>query len=79
MDGAVAKRREYVKHSKYSKEQLPGRYTPALIPLVLEHFGGWGEEALTFLNKISKLYGDEEGSNNSSDFKAHWRRHTCQL
>ena len=49
-------------------------YTPTLIPLVFEHFGGWGEEASTFLNKLSKLYRDEEGRNNPSDFKTHWRR-----
>ena len=74
MDGAAASRREDIKHSKYSKEQLPGGYTPTLIPLVFEHFGGWGEEASTFLNKLSNLYRDEKGRNNSSDFKTHWRR-----
>ena len=47
MDGAAARRKEDIKHSKYSKEQLPGGYTPALTPLVFEHFGGWGEEAST--------------------------------
>ena len=74
MDEAAARRREDIKHNKYSKEQLPGGYTPTLIPLVFEHFGGWGEEASTFLNKFSKLYRNEEGTNNSSDFKTHWRR-----
>ena len=73
MDGAAA-RREDTKHSKYSKEQLPGGYTSTLIPLVFEHFGGWGEEASTFLNKLSKLYRDEKGRNNPSDFKTHRRR-----
>ena len=73
-DGAAARRREDIKHNKYSQEQLPGGYTPTLIPLVFEHFGGWGEEASTFLDKLSKLYRDEEGRNNPSDFKTHWRR-----
>ena len=74
MDGAAARRREDIKHSKYSKAQLPGEYTPTLIPLVFEKFGGWGEEASTFLNKLSKLYRDEEGRKNPSDFRTHWRR-----
>ena len=69
MDGAAARRREDIKPSK-----LPGGYTPTHIPLVFEHFGGWGEEASTFFNKLSNLYRDEEGRNNSSDFKTHWRR-----
>ena len=56
-------------------EQLPGGYTPTPIPIVFKHFGGWGEEASTFLNKLSNLYKDEEGRNNPSDFKTHWRRH----
>ena len=73
MDEAAAWR-EDIKHNKYSKEQLPGGHPPTLIPLVFEHFGGWGEEASTFLNKISNLYRDEEGRNNSSDFKTRWRR-----
>ena len=64
----------YRQTEKYSQEQLPGGYTPTLIPLVFEHFGVWGEEASTFLNKLSKLYRDEEGRNNPSDFKTHWRR-----
>ena len=34
MDGAAARRREDIKHSKYSKEQLPGGYTLHLVPLV---------------------------------------------
>ena len=74
MDGAAASRREDIKHSKYSKQQLPGRYTPTHIPLVFEHFGVWGEETSTFLNKLSKLYRDEEGRKNPSDFKKNWRR-----
>ena len=49
MDGAAARRKEDVKHSKYCKEQLPGGYASALIPLGFEHFGGWGKEASTFL------------------------------
>ena len=36
MDGAAARKREDIKHSKYSKEQLPGGYTPTLIPLVFQ-------------------------------------------
>ena len=64
MDGAASSRREDIKHSKYSKEQLPEAYTPTLIPLDFQHFVGW-EEASTFLNKLCKLY---------RDFKTHWRR-----
>ena len=75
MDGAAARKREDIKHSKYSKEQLPGGYTPTLIPQVFNNFSGWGEEASTFLNKLSKLYRDEKGRNNPSHFKTQWRRH----
>ena len=77
MDGAAARRREDIKHNKYSKEQLPGGYTPALIPLVFEHFGGWGEEASAFLNKLSNLYRDEEERNNPSDLR-HIGENVCQ-
>ena len=73
MDGAAARRKEDVKHSKYGKEQLAGGYASALIPLGFEHFSGWGKEASTFLKQVSKLY-RYEGRNNSSDYKTHWRR-----
>ena len=39
MDGA-ASRREDIKHSKYSKEQLPGGYTPTFISLVFSTLVG---------------------------------------
>ena len=65
--------RQTDKHSKYSKEQLPGGYTPDHITLVFEYFSGW-REVLMFLTKFSKLHGDEERRNNRSDFKTHWTR-----
>ena len=45
--------------------------------VVFEHFGQWGEEASTFLDKISKLYRDEEVRNNPSDLR-HIGEDVCQ-
>ena len=36
--------------------------------LVLEHFGRWGEEALRFLNQLSRK------NQNVVQFKSHWRK-----
>ena len=72
-DGAAARIREEIKHKKYSHEMLPGGYSPSLIPLVMEHFGRWGQEASDYLNQLSRLSRDEDGRPNPSDFKTHWR------
>ena len=71
-DGAAARRREEIKHKKYSHETLPGGYSPSLIHLVMEQ----GQEASDYLNQLSRLSRDEDGRPNPSDFKTHWR---CQL
>ena len=38
------------------------------VPLVLEHFGRWGEEALRFLDQLSRK------NRNVVQFKSHWRK-----
>ena len=38
------------------------------VPLVLEHFGCWGEEALRFLDQLSRK------NQNVVQFKSHWRK-----
>ena len=38
------------------------------VPLVLKHFGRWGEEALRFLNQLSRK------NQNVVQFKSHWRK-----
>ena len=38
------------------------------VPLVLEHFGRWGEEALRFLDQLSRK------NQNVVQFKSHWRK-----
>ena len=53
-DGAAARRREEIKHKKYSHETLPGGYSPSLIPLVMEHFGRWGQEASDYLSVLAR-------------------------
>ena len=40
MDGAASSRREDIKRSKYSQEQLPGGYTPTFIALVFSTLVG---------------------------------------
>ena len=53
------------KKAKYSEHQLPGGSESKCVPLVLEHFGLWGEEALRFLDQLSR---------NVVQFKNHWRK-----
>ena len=56
IDGAATKRREERKHSRYKLERLPGGTSVSLIPLVLEHYGRWGEEAWKFLQKLAESW-----------------------
>ena len=46
IDGFAASAREDKKKATYSEHQLPGGSESKCVPLVLEHFGRWGEEAL---------------------------------
>ena len=46
----------------------PGGSESKCVPLVLEHFGRWGEEALRFLNQLSRK------NQNVVQFKSHWRK-----
>ena len=72
-EGAAALRREQTKAEKYSMERLPGEEAVRLVPLVLEHFGHWGQQAEKFLHPLSLRSTDECGSSNSSQFKTYWR------
>ena len=60
-DGAAAERREERKKAKYAKENLPGGSTVSFIPLVIEHFGRWGEMGKNFLERLAKKSRDELG------------------
>ena len=55
-DGAVAKRREERKMDKYRKVRLPGGSMVKVTPLVLEHFGRWGEEGKKFLQIFRNIH-----------------------
>ena len=72
--GVAALRREKKKKEKYGTETHPGGFSPKLIPLVLEHFGFWGQEGQRFLHEISQRSRDEDGKANSIEFKTYWRR-----
>ena len=47
IDGFAASAREDKKKAKYSEHHLPGGSGSKCVPLVLEHFGRWGEKTLT--------------------------------
>ena len=68
MDGFAASAREDKKKAKYSEHQLPGGSESKCVPLVLEHFGRWDEEALRFLDQLSRK------NQNVVQFKNHWRK-----
>ena len=68
IDGFAASAREDKKKAKYSEHQLPGGSESKCVPLVLEHFGCWGEEALRFLDQLSRK------NQNVVQFKSHWRK-----
>ena len=80
MDGAAASRREKTKNEKYSTERLPGEEVVKLAPLVLEHFGRWGQLAEKYLQELSNRSSDECGKTNAPQFKTFWReRFSVQL
>ena len=54
-------------------ERLPGEEAVRLVPLVLEHFGHWGQQAEKYLHQLSLRSTDECGNSNSSQFKTYWR------
>ena len=70
---AAATRRENLKVKKYDQELLPGGFRPTFVPIVLEHFGCWGEKAEDYLKKLSQLSRDKDGKPNASTFKTYWR------
>ena len=76
LSGFTAKKREEMKNDKYDSEILPGGNASKCIPVVFEHFGTWGvatDRLLEhFVTKIKSK--DQEGKNNSADFKTYRRR-----
>ena len=73
-DGAAAARREEKKVEKYQSKVLPGGLSLNFVPLVMEHFGRWGNEAQTFLSHLSQLCKNINLDNSPQDFKCYWRR-----
>ena len=66
--GFVAKRREDRKKTMYEQELLPGGSAPKMIPLVYEHFGHWGSEAVSFLCHLAKKSHNVQGQQNTVEF-----------
>ncbi|XP_062498931.1 uncharacterized protein LOC134176271 [Corticium candelabrum] len=58
-DGAAAARREDRKTKKYSELKLAGMSSMRFVPLVMEHFGRWGEEATNYLQELSRRSCDD--------------------
>ena len=49
-DGTAATQKEMLKNDKYAKKTHPCRTTLNFIPLVMKHFGQWGQEAQNYSN-----------------------------
>ena len=70
-DEAAAARREEKKVEKYQSKVLPGGLRLNFVPLVMEHFGRWGNEAQTFLSHLSQLCKNINLDNSPQDFKCY--------
>ena len=44
------------------------------VPLVMEHFGRWGDEATKYLQELSQRSTDDAGNHNSKAFMCYWRK-----
>ena len=66
-------KRDEKKEAKCNSELLPEGSCPLVIPLVFEHFGRWGKQAVRYLNKLAKSARDDERRRNETDFKTKWR------
>ena len=53
---------------KYEQHKLPGGSVLKVVPLVMEHFGSWEEEARKFLLKLAAFLSDEAGTPNVAGF-----------
>jgi hypothetical protein len=73
-DGVAAARREHEKSRKYAAMVDVWGSPSSCVPLVLEHFGRWGQQALQFLDQLSLQSVDEDGRENGKEFKTFWRR-----
>lgn len=43
--------------TQYAQECLLGGDSPTYTPIVYEHFGCWGEKAITFLKRLRQIHG----------------------
>ena len=69
----AANRRETRKMSKYKQHKLPGGSVVKVVPLLMKHFGSWGE-ARKFLQKLAAFSSDEAGRPNAVEFLDFWRK-----
>ena len=58
---------------RQTDRSFPGEEAVRLVPLVLEHFGHWGQQAEKYLHQLSLGSTAEGGNSNSSQFKTYWR------
>ena len=74
VDGLASKRREERKKIKYQDERLPTGNQIIFKPLVIEHFGRWGDEGDQYLRSLGSQSFDKNGRRNSAQFMDHWRK-----
>ena len=70
-DGTAATRREMLKMT-YAKKARPCGTTLNFIPLVMEHFGQWRQEAQEYLNQLSST-ATETTECGQNEFNNYWR------
>ena len=71
-DGTAATRRETLKNDKHANKAHPCGTTLNFIPLVMEHFGRWGQEAPKYLNQLSST-ATWTTECRQDEFKNYWR------
>ena len=71
-DGTAATQREMLKNDKYVKEARPCGTTLHFIPLLMEDFGWWGQEAQEYLNQLSST-ATWTTECRQDEFKNYWR------
>ena len=74
VDGLASKQREEKKKIKYQDERLPTGNQIIFKPLVIEHFGRWGDEGDQYLRSLGSQSFDKNGWRNSAQFMDHWRK-----
>ena len=67
-------RRESRNMSKYEQLKLLRGSVVKVVPLVMEYFESWREEARKFLQKLAAVSSDEARRPNAAEFLDFWRK-----